>query len=68
MYGQTQKLLLFPHWFGSLAINARAIIEISIISHQLSAVWFILSNQVYKIKIPIYGLPFGRYPIGSIGV
>ena len=49
MYGKTQKLLLFPHWFGSLAVNARAIIEISINSHQKSAVWFILSNQVYKI-------------------
>ena len=49
MYGQTQKLLLFPHWFGSLAVNARVIIKILIISHQLSAVWFILSNQVYKI-------------------
>ena len=42
-------MLLFPHWFGTLAVNARAIIKISIISHQLSAVWFILSNQVYKI-------------------
>ena len=41
--------ILFPHWFGTLAVNARAIIEILIISHQLSAVWFILSNQVYKI-------------------
>ena len=49
MYGQTQKLLLFPHWFGSLAVNARAFIEISIISHQKSAVWSILSNQVNKI-------------------
>ena len=38
MYGQTQRLLLFPHWFGSLAVNARAIIEISINSHQISAV------------------------------
>ena len=48
-YIQIQKLILFPHWFGSLAVNARAIIKISIISHQLSAIWFILSNQVYKI-------------------
>ena len=32
------KLILFPHWFGSLAVNAGEIIEISIISHQLSAV------------------------------
>ena len=68
MYGPTQKFILFPHWFGSLAVNAGATIKILIISHQLSAVWFILSNQVYKIKIPIYGLPFGRYPIGSIGI
>ena len=37
VYSNT-KLILFPHWFGSLAVNARAIIEISIISHQLSAV------------------------------
>ena len=49
MYGQTQKLLLFPHWFGMLAVNARAISEISLNSHQISAVCFILSNQVYKI-------------------
>ena len=49
MYGQTQKLLLFPQGFGLLAVNARAIIEISIISHQQSVIWFILSNQVYKI-------------------
>ena len=49
MYGQTQKLLLLPHWFGLLAVNARAIIKILIISHQKSAVWFILSNQVNKI-------------------
>ena len=48
-YSQIQKLILFPHWFGSLAVNAGAIIEILIISHQLSAVWFILSNQVNKI-------------------
>ena len=32
------KYILFPHWFGSLAVNTGAIIEISIISHQLSAV------------------------------
>ena len=49
MYIQIQKPILFPHWFGLLAVNAGAIIEILIISHQLSAVWFILSNQVYKI-------------------
>ena len=49
MCGQTQKLLLFPHWFGTLAVNARAISEISLNSHQISAVCFILSNQVYKI-------------------
>ena len=48
-YSQIQKPILSPHWFGSLAVNAGAIIKISIISHQLSAVWFILSNQVYKI-------------------
>ena len=47
-YSQIQKTILFHHWFGSLAVNAREIIEISIISHQLSAVWFILSNQVNK--------------------
>ena len=51
-----------------LAVNARAIIKMLIISHQLPAVWFILSNQVYKIKISIYGLPIGMHPIGSIGV
>ena len=62
------KFMLFPHWFGLLAVNASAIIEISIISHQLSAVWSILSNKCLKVKIPIYGLPLGRYPIGSIGV
>ena len=37
-YIQIQKPILPPHWFGSLAVNAREIIEISIISHQLSAV------------------------------
>ena len=35
---KTQGLLLFLHWFGSLAANARAIIEILINSHQISAV------------------------------
>ena len=35
---KTQRLLLFLHWFGSLAANARAIIEILINSHQISAV------------------------------
>ena len=49
MYGQTQKLLLFPHWFGSLAVNAREISKISLNSHQKSAVCFTWSNQVYKI-------------------
>ena len=56
-----KKLLLFPNWFGSLAVDARAIIEISIISHQLPAIWFILSNQIYKNLIPIYGLHIGMY-------
>ena len=37
-YSQIQKPILSPHWFGSLAVNARAIIEILIVSHQLSAV------------------------------
>ena len=37
-YIQIQKLILSPHWFGLLAVNAGAIIEISIISHQLSAI------------------------------
>ena len=49
MYIQIQKLILFHHWFGSLAVKAGAIIEISIISHLLSAVYLKLSNQVYKI-------------------
>ena len=42
------KVILFHHWFGTLAVNAGAIIEISINSHQLPAIWFILSNQVNK--------------------
>ena len=37
VYSNT-KNLLFHHWFGSLAVNTGEIIEISIISHQLSAV------------------------------
>ena len=37
VYSNT-KPILFYHWFGSLAVNAGAIIEISIISHQLSAI------------------------------
>ena len=28
------KFLLFPHWFGTLAVNARAFSEISLIPHQ----------------------------------
>ena len=28
------KFLLFPHWFGALAVNARAFSEISLLSHQ----------------------------------
>ena len=62
------RVILSHHWFGSLAVNAGEINEILIISHQFSTVWLILSNQCLKIIIPIYGLPFGRYPIGSIGV
>ena len=34
MYGQTQNFYYFPHWFGTLAVNARAFSEISLISHQ----------------------------------
>ena len=49
MYGQTQKFLLFPHWFSILAVNARAISEISLNFHQISAISFMLSNQAYKI-------------------
>ena len=37
-YIQIQKPILFHHWFGSLAVNAGEIIEISIISHLFSAV------------------------------
>ena len=37
-YIQIQKPILFHHWFGLLAVNAREIIEILIISHQFSAV------------------------------
>ena len=37
-YMQIQKTILFHHWFGSLAVNTRAIIKILIISHQISAV------------------------------
>ena len=33
MYIQIQKPMLFHHWFGSLAVKAREIIEILIISH-----------------------------------
>ena len=33
IYCQTQKLLLFPHWFDTLAVNARAISEILLNSH-----------------------------------
>ena len=58
------KVILFHHWFGSLAVNAGAIIEISIISHQLSAVWFIWAKQVNKKLIPIYGLHISMYSIG----
>ena len=51
-----------------LAVNARAISKISLNSHQISAVCLMLSNQVYKNLIPIYGLHFGMYSIGHIGV
>ena len=37
VYSNT-KLILFPHWVGLLAVNTGEIIEILIISHQLSAV------------------------------
>ena len=38
MYIQIQKPILFHHWFGSLAVKAGEIIEISIISHLFPAV------------------------------
>ena len=56
------KFILFPHWFGLLAVNAREIIEISIISHQFSAVWFILSNQSLKLKYPYMVYPLAGIP------
>ena len=62
------KLLLFPHWFSTLAVNARAISEILLNSHPKSAVCLMLSNKVYKNLIPIYGLHLGMHSIGPIGV
>ena len=48
MYGQTRNFYYFPHWFGTLAVNARAFSKISLIPHQKSAIC--LNCQIKFVK------------------
>ena len=59
--------IISPLWFGALAVKARAFSKISLFSHQ-NLLFPKLSKQVYKFNTPAYGLHFGSYNMGTIGV
>ena len=63
MYGQIRSFYCFPHWFGVLAVTARAFSKISLISHQKSTICLNCQNKfinlihchtVYTLAITIW--------------
>ena len=57
-----------PLWFGVLAVKARAFWEISLFSHQKSAISQTCQNKFNNLIPPSYGLHFGNYDMGIVGV
>ena len=61
------KFLLFLFLFGMLAVKAMAFWEILLSSHQ-NLPFLNVSNKLSNLIPPSYGLHFGKYKLGIIGV